>query len=51
MAPTSSDNVFHLGVNKQDLNGATLAIIPGDPARVEKIANQMDEPGVFSKPS
>ncbi|OEF23528.1 uridine phosphorylase [Vibrio rumoiensis] len=44
MAPTSSNNVFHLGVNQQDLNGATLAIIPGDPARVEKIANQMDEP-------
>ncbi len=32
-----SDNaVFHLGVNKEDLNGAELAIIPGDPARVEK---------------
>ncbi|MFH0256969.1 uridine phosphorylase [Vibrio rumoiensis] len=44
MAPTDSQNVFHLGVNKQDLNGATLAIIPGDPARVEKIAKLMDEP-------
>lgn len=40
-----SDNaVFHLGVNKADLNGAELAIIPGDPARVEKIANLMDNP-------
>ena len=40
-----SDNaVFHLGVNKEDLNGAELAIIPGDPARVEKIANLMDNP-------
>ncbi|HCH01611.1 MAG TPA: uridine phosphorylase [Vibrio sp.] len=44
MAPADTQNVFHLGVNKQDLNGATLAIIPGDPARVEKIANLMDEP-------
>lgn len=44
MAPTDSQKVFHLGVNKQDLNGATLAIIPGDPARVEKIAKLMDEP-------
>lgn len=36
--------VFHLGVTKEDLDGATLAIIPGDPARVEKIANLMQEP-------
>ncbi|WPC73264.1 uridine phosphorylase [Vibrio porteresiae] len=36
--------VFHLGVTQEDLKGATLAIIPGDPARVEKIANLMDNP-------
>ncbi|UJF17673.1 uridine phosphorylase [Vibrio sp. SS-MA-C1-2] len=36
--------VFHLGVNKNDLNGAELAIIPGDPGRVEKIAQKMDNP-------
>ncbi|SJL82766.1 uridine phosphorylase [Vibrio palustris] len=36
--------VFHLGVTTEDLQGATLAIIPGDPARVEKIANLMDNP-------
>ncbi len=39
-----TDKVFHLGINTADLQGATLAIIPGDPARVEKIAQQMDEP-------
>ncbi|WP_112477919.1 uridine phosphorylase [Vibrio variabilis] len=39
-----SQAVFHLGVNKEDLQGATLAIIPGDPARVKKIAELMDEP-------
>lgn len=33
--------MFHLGVEKAMLQGATLAILPGDPARVEKIANQM----------
>ena len=37
-------NVFHLGINKSDLKGAELAIIPGDPARVEKIAAQMENP-------
>nr|WP_086939153.1 uridine phosphorylase [Thaumasiovibrio occultus] len=40
----SANNVFHLGVSAADLQGATLAIIPGDPERVEKIANLMDEP-------
>ncbi|MBD1573890.1 uridine phosphorylase [Vibrio sp. S17_S38] len=44
MTASNSSNVFHLGINQQDLNGATLAIIPGDPARVEKIAQLMDEP-------
>ncbi|MCW8346680.1 MULTISPECIES: uridine phosphorylase [Vibrio] len=39
-----SQAVFHLGVNQDDLQGATLAIIPGDPARVQKIAELMDEP-------
>ncbi|MEZ8142231.1 uridine phosphorylase [Enterovibrio norvegicus FF-33] len=40
----TEQNVFHLGVNASDLDGATLAIIPGDPARVEKIAALMDSP-------
>jgi len=40
----SESNVFHLGINKADLQGAELAIIPGDPGRVEKIANQMENP-------
>lgn len=39
-----SQAVFHLGVTQADLNGATLAIIPGDPARVQKIAELMDNP-------
>ena len=36
--------VFHLGLTKNDLQGATLAIVPGDPKRVEKIAKLMDNP-------
>lgn len=40
----TEQTVFHLGVTKADLDGATLAIIPGDPGRVEKIANLMDSP-------
>ncbi|MCL9782621.1 uridine phosphorylase [Vibrio sp. S4M6] len=39
-----SESVFHLGVNQSDIKGATLAIIPGDPARVKKIAELLDNP-------
>jgi uridine phosphorylase len=31
-------DVFHLGLKKADLQGATLAIVPGDPERVKRIA-------------
>lgn len=34
--------VFHLGLEAHELRGATLAIVPGDPARVERIAATMD---------
>lgn len=37
-------DVFHLGLTKNDLQAATLAIVPGDPKRVEKIAKLMDNP-------
>lgn len=37
----SQPEVFHLGLAKRDLNSAKLAIIPGDPERVEKIAKLM----------
>lgn len=40
---TQSD-VFHLGLTKRDLQGATLAIVPGDPDRVHKIAALMENP-------
>ena len=35
---------FHLGLDRAMLNGATLAIVPGDPARVERIAQMLDSP-------
>jgi len=34
--------VFHLGLTKDMLKGATLAIVPGDPARVERVATTLD---------
>lgn len=36
--------VFHLGLNKAMLKGATVAIIPGDPARSQRIAERMSHP-------
>ncbi|SFB97195.1 uridine phosphorylase [Pseudoalteromonas denitrificans] len=35
--------VFHLGLNVDDLKGAKLAIVPGDPARAERIASHMTQ--------
>lgn len=35
-------DVFHLGLTRDQLAGATLAILPGDPARVPKIASRFD---------
>ena len=40
----AQSDVFHLGLTKADLQGATLAIVPGDPERVKKIAALMDNP-------
>ena len=37
-------DVFHLGLSHSMLQGATLAIVPGDPARSQKIAELMDNP-------
>ncbi|BCL75967.1 uridine phosphorylase [Jeongeupia sp. HS-3] len=36
--------VFHLGLARADLGGAALAIVPGDPARSQRIAALMSRP-------
>ncbi|CAH9050723.1 Uridine phosphorylase [Pseudoalteromonas holothuriae] len=38
------DKVFHLGLDKKALNGATLAIVPGDPERAKRIAHKLSDP-------
>jgi len=35
-------DVFHLGLTKDQLRGASIAILPGDPGRVERIASEFD---------
>ena len=37
-------DVFHLGLTRDQLQGATVAILPGDPGRVPKIASLLDDP-------
>jgi uridine phosphorylase len=37
-------DVFHLGLTRDMLAGATLAILPGDPGRVPRIASRFDDP-------
>lgn len=36
-------DVFHLGLTRQQLRGATVAVLPGDPGRVGKIAGLLDD--------
>ena len=40
----NESEVFHLGLNREMLKGAELAIVPGDPERVQRIAELMDNP-------
>jgi uridine phosphorylase len=37
-------DVFHLDLTRGQLHGATVAILPGDPGRVSKIAEHLDDP-------
>lgn len=39
----TEQKMFHLGIDRSMINGATIAVMPGDPARVEKIASKMDD--------
>lgn len=41
-------NTFHLGLKFKDCRNITLAILPGDPARVKKIALLLDNPQYIS---
>ena len=36
-------DVFHLGLTRADVDGATLAIVPGDPERVARIGELLDD--------
>ena len=36
--------MFHLGLTRDRLQGARVAIVPGDPGRVERIANTLERP-------
>lgn len=41
-------DTFHLGLTGDMLQGATLAIVPGDPARVERIAQRTERPAFLA---
>lgn len=38
-----TSSVFHLHVTPDDVRGATLALIPGDPSRVQRIASFLEQ--------
>ena len=37
----NNDIMYHIGLSKQDINGAIYAILPGDPGRVKVIADKL----------
>lgn len=40
----NKDKMYHIGLSKEDIEGARYAILPGDPGRVESIAKYLDNP-------
>ena len=40
----NKDKMYHIGLSKDDIEGARYAILPGDPGRVESIAKYLDNP-------
>ncbi|MEG1017889.1 MAG: uridine phosphorylase, partial [Oscillospiraceae bacterium] len=37
-----SEKLYHIGLSKEDIEGAKYAILPGDPGRVPKIAQLLE---------
>jgi uridine phosphorylase len=44
-----TEKMYHIGISKEDLQGAKYALLPGDPARVEKIAKFLTDPVQIGK--
>ena len=40
----NKDKMYHIGLTKEDIQGAKYAILPGDPGRVPKIAEHLNNP-------
>ena len=38
----NTDKMYHIGLTKNDIEGAKYAILPGDPGRVKKIADMLE---------
>ena len=43
------NRMFHLRISKNELEGAELAVLPGDPGRVERIAQSFKNPRFLSQ--
>ena len=40
---------YHIGLDQQDIEGAEIALLPGDPGRVELIAKEMESPRMIGQ--
>ena len=45
-----SEVLYHTGLSHKSLEGATLALLPGDPGRVADMARDITDPGTQAKP-
>ena len=44
---SENEVLYHVGFAKESLKGATIAVLPGDPGRVEPLARQLGEEPSF----
>ena len=44
----NKEKMYHIGLSKEDIKGAKYAILPGDPGRVSKIAEQLENPKMLN---
>lgn len=44
---SENEVLYHVGFSRADLMGATIAVLPGDPGRVEPLARQLGDAPSF----
>ena len=45
----NKEKMYHINLSKKDIEGAKIAILPGDPGRVGSIAKYLENPKKISQ--